>query len=174
MNLSARNLYIAAVAASALGAVACSRESSSRRQGDSATAATTPASAKPMVKSYVGYGYDPVPDGVSLVSASEIMTPDGKPTHFVLTHVLTPRGNTMWLDSLLPSDGQVRRRIVRAEQPVDVENGNRLIISTCDVHKKLDPSVVAIVRDSTDIQGKYPAVVRAWRANPAEAKFDTI
>jgi hypothetical protein len=162
MKVSAVNLLAAAIV---VAASACTGEKS--RGPDT-------AAAKPAVTSYVGYGYDPVPEGVSLVSASEIVEPDGKPTHFVLTHVITPLGNTMWLDSLLPSDGQVRRRIVRAELLVNVERGNRLIISTCDVNKKLDPAVVAMVRDSADANGKYSAIVHAWRANPREAKFDTL
>jgi hypothetical protein len=109
-----------------------------------------------------------------LVGASEIVGPDGKPTHFVLTHSLTPLGNTIWLDSVLPSDGTQHRRIVRAEVVIVVPSLTRLILSTCDVNGKLDPAVVALVRDSAGADGKYSKVFNAWRANPAQAKFDTL
>jgi hypothetical protein len=158
MRVNPRNLCIALLAVAA-----CSSDSS--RAADS---------AKAVPKSYVGYGYDPLPPGVSVQGASEIVGPDGKPTHFVLSHVLTPLGNTMWLDSVLPNDGMQRRRIVRAELVIVIPSLTRLVISTCDVSGKLDPAVVALVRDSAGTDGKYGKVFNAWRANPAQAKFDTV
>ena len=60
------------------------------------------------------------------------------------------RGEMVRLDSLLPSDGAVRRRMVRAEllvpQPSD---GSPLVLSTCDVNGALDSSVIAQARDGT-------------------------
>jgi len=158
MRVNPRNLSIAV-----LVVAACS--------GDANRAAD---SAKPVSKSYVGYGYDPLPPGVTLVGGSAIVGADGKPTHFSLDHVLTPLGNTMWLDSLLPSDGTQRRRIVRAELVIPVPSLTRLIVSTCDVDGKLDPSVVALVRDSAGTDGKYSRVFNAWRGNPVRAQFDTV
>jgi hypothetical protein len=158
MRVNPRNLCIVLLAVAA-----CSGDS--RRAADS---------AKAVPKTYVGYGYDPLPAGVTVQGASEIVGPDGKPTHFVLTHVLTPSGNTIWLDSVLPNDGMQRRRIVRAEVVIVVPSLTRLIISTCDVNGKLDPAVVALVRDSAKADGKYTKIYNAWRANPARAQFDTV
>ncbi len=124
---------------------------------------------------YVGYRYDPLPAGATYEGGSVIMGSDGTPSSFVLSHVMTPLGDMVWLDSILSDDRSARHaRIVRAVLPVDrVQAGQRLFIGTCDVNGKLDGAVVAIGADRAT-NGKFSQIAMAWRGNGGSASFDTL
>jgi hypothetical protein len=147
-------------------AAACSRDKSSE-----ARAANPPRTPEPT--SYVGMHFDPMPAGVMDESGAVIIGKDGKPTPYVLTHVETPQGLAMWLVEVLPGDGVIRRRVVRAEMPdPKIAPGEHFVSGTCDVNGKLDGAVFAVVRNEPGRQ--YTVIHRAWRAYPETARFDSI
>ena len=145
MRESARNL----LAVLCIVAAACSRENAARDTASGGTSGTQARHRRP--ESYVGIDYDPLPPGVMLRKRHRSLGKDGLPSRFVLSHVSTPRGLMVWLDSLTPADAGAgaRRRIVRAvmDDPKHAP-GERLMIGTCDVKGKLDGAIVAVVQDA--------------------------
>jgi hypothetical protein len=141
-------------------AAACSQEKRSE---------TPPASS-----SFVGIRHDPLPTGVAYESGSVILGSDGKPSRYVLSHVKTPNGSMLWLDEMLADEGATRRRIVRAamDDPT-LAAGERFVIGTCGVRGgRFDGDIAAIVKSTPG--NRQTTVVRAWRANPAGTRFDSI
>jgi hypothetical protein len=141
----------------------------------SAGAAAGPSSALE-APAFVGLRYEPLPKGISYEGGAVLMGPDGKPSHFALTHVLTPRGNYMWLDSIQPNDGQnqILSRVVRAELHLHPAVGNEtLLIGSCEVKGKLDPAVVAFAERAFNAR-RLTKIHEAWRADVAAGRFDSI
>jgi hypothetical protein len=162
-------------------AVACSRET--RRAVDTAKAdlgpnvdapAATPAGATKA--SYVGLQYDSLPGDVTYKDGSVI--PPNARTHnaeYDLAHVVTPRGEMVWLDTLgAPVGKGLRAKIVRAELTVPpLANDERLFLASCDANGRLDPTVVALVVNEPNAT-RFTKIRQAWRVNIRAARFDLI
>ena len=172
--MSARNVLVTMLVV----ATACSREQRGPKLDTSSTSASDAAPPSPppdarSKSSYVGSRYDPLPAGVSYESGTVILGNDGKPSRYVLSHVRTPSGSMLWLDEMLPDEGTTRRRIVRAAiHDPPVAPGERLVIGTCGVDGRFNGDVIAVVKSESG--SRQMTVSRAWRANSAAARFDSI
>ena len=132
-------------------------------------------------KNYVGIRYDSLPAKFTFVSGSLIpIAPGSNSVGFDLDLVRTPRGQMVWLDSIVAVSQRGRpTRIVRAELKVPpLAPDERLVLSTCSVDGRLDPRVVAIVVTSrsaaVDSTTQLTAIRQAWRASPVSGQFDVI
>ncbi len=156
---------------------ACSRDAtreSARTDTAVVPAETHAATVAGQPDPYVGIHYDPLPPGTTYEGGAILTGPDGRPISFALTHVLTPRGNYFWLDSLLPDDGAHRSRIVRAALRVpSLARDEQMFVGSCDVNGKLDPAVVAIAVTERAVT-RYAKIRQAWRAYPRSATFEVI
>jgi hypothetical protein len=166
------------------GMVACSRDAvkGTTTTADTAipttgggAATTAAAPGKPAPVPFLGYRYDPLPAGANYEGGSVMLGADGKPSSFGLSHVLAPGvGNMVWLDSILPDEGKMHSRIVRAVLTIPpVAQGQRFMFGTCDVDGKFDGSVVAIVADERK-GDRFPHALKAWRGTPKTSSFDVI
>jgi hypothetical protein len=202
MKLGTRNLLSAlrlgaagAIVAGVVAVSACANEQPKKLPSPDTAAAATSASTKARAASdsaknaalggmaspleapvYVGTRYDPLPPGISYEGGAVLMGANGKPSAFALTHVLTPRGNYMWLDSILPGDGQsqLRKRIVRGEMRLRPAATNEvLLIGSCEVHGNLDASVVGFAEREFN-KKRLAKIHEAWRANPATGRFEVL
>jgi hypothetical protein len=161
----------------------CSSDDAGTRARDSASAAgvvVSPAEFSAATK-YVGIRYDSLPAKFTFVSGSLIpLTPGANSVSFDLDLVRTPRGQMVWLDSIVAVSPRGRpTRIVRAELKVPpLAADERLVMSTCSVDGRLDPRVVAIVVTSqsaaVDSTAHLTAIRQAWRANAALGQFEVI
>jgi hypothetical protein len=166
MRVGTKNL----LAAAAIVVAACSGETPKRV----ATTDTAIAKPAPANVSFVGLHYDPLPPGASYEGGSVLLGKNGKPSAFALSHVLAPAGNYVWLDSVLPNDGAMRSRIVRAELQIPrVAGDERLFIGSCDVGGKLDGGVLAVAVFERNVT-QYKQIRRAWRADPGSGAFVVI
>ena len=164
-------------------AVACSRGEKNGAVVDTTKAdmgtnvdapAATPAGS--VKASYVGLQYDSLPSDVTYKDGSVI--PPSARTHnaeFDLAHVMTPRGEMVWLDTLgAPVGKGLRAKIVRAELTIPpLANDERLFLASCDANGKLDPSIVALVVNEPNVT-KFAKIRQAWRVNIPAARFDLI
>lgn len=170
------------VAAVVVAAAACSGEggrSGAGASGDSgANAAGNVMSdaAFASASSYVGIRYDSLPPAFTLVSGALLPKSAGAMSGaFDLDRIRTPRGDMVWLDSVIRVPGRPRpSRIVRAELMVPpLAADERLVMSSCQISESIDPRVVAIIvvtQDSTHTT----SVRQAWRANLKSGEFDVI
>jgi hypothetical protein len=161
---------------------ACSAGEASKSDSGASAAGTvvTPAEFS-SAKNYVGIRYDSLPAKFTFVSGSLIpVTPGSNTVGFDLDLVRTPRGQMVWLDSIVAVSQRGRpTRIVRAELRVPpLARDERLVMSSCSADGKLDPRVVAIVVTSqsatVDSTRQLTAIRQAWRANGASGQFDVI
>jgi hypothetical protein len=173
LNLGIRNSLIGATLLAMVAGCSEQKRRANDAKNATADAASTMAQAR-KDSTYVGARYDPLPPGVSYEGGAVILGKNGKPSSFVLSHVVTPRGRYIWLDSIIPDGtrgGVLRSRVVRAELYLPaVGFGERLFIGSCDIKGKSDPSVVA-VGENRQIDGKYTKIYRAWRGDTASGKF---
>lgn len=137
--------------------------------------ATTPVAAAPKD---VGLGtqYDSLPAGYTYRDGSVI--PASSATHgadYDLSHVTTPKGDVVWLDTLgAPGAKGQRSKTVRAQLAIPpLAKDERLFMASCDANGKLDPLVVAIVVNENGAT-KFTKIRQAWRANISAARFDLI
>ena len=158
---------------------ACAGEGSGRAGRDSTESAAgvvvSPA-AFTSAKKYVGIRYDSLPRTFAFVSGALISNgPGTSTTSFDMDLVRTPRGDMVWLDSIIAvSDRGRPSRIVRAELKVPpLAPDERLVMSSCDVDGRLDPRVVAIVVVGP-AETQATSIRQAWRADAASGKFDVI
>jgi hypothetical protein len=194
MNLGILNLRVAlkrsavaaitaAIAGGAIVAGACSKDQPKKlatpdtavRAAGMPAPAFTPASPLD-APAYVGTRYDPMPAGISYEGGAVLMGKNGKPSSFAMTHVLTPRGAYMWLDSVLPTDGQnqIHARIVRGELKLRPARPNEtLLIGSCEVKGKLDASVFAFAERQFRSK-RLSKIHDAWRADPTTGRFDVV
>jgi hypothetical protein len=162
----------------AVALAACSSGDTGKRSHDSASAAgimVSPAEFTSAAK-YVGIRYDSLPPRFKLESGALLpKSPGASAAAFDLDRVRTPRGEMIWLDSLVAVPGRARPgRIVRAELKVPpLAADERVIVSSCDVDGRLDPHVVAVVVVEAN-QSKFTSIRQAWRANAATGQFDVI
>jgi hypothetical protein len=179
-----RMLSIAAVAAVVL-ATACDRDAGSSRASSGGTGAAAGRSgatsgsagrAKRQPASYLGLQYDSLPSSFTYKGGSAIpRAPRGPAVDYDFAHVMTPRGEMIWLDTIAsaPAHGPPTR-MVRAELTIPpLANDERVFMASCDVGGKLDPLVVAIVVNESNAT-RFTKVRQAWRANIRGARFDVI
>jgi len=161
---------------------ACSAGDASKSDSTASAAGTvvTPAEFS-SAKNYLGIRYDSLPAKFTFVSGSLIpVAPGSNTVGFDLDLVRTPRGQMVWLDSIVAVSQRGRpTRIVRAELRVPpLARDERLVMSSCSTDGKLDPRVVAIVVTSqsatVDSTTHLTAIRQAWRANGASGQFDVI
>jgi hypothetical protein len=163
-----------------LALAACNREASSRDESASADTAAAAsargASSKKPPTNYVGLQYDSLPSSFAYKGGSLIpRAPNGPPGDYDFTHVMTPRGEMIWLDTIAaaPAHGPAPH-MVRAELTIPpLAHDERVVMASCDVNGKLDPLVVAIVVNQPDT-ARFTQVRQAWRVNIHGARFDVI
>jgi hypothetical protein len=154
--------------------VACSRDVG-HREGVADTAAPTPItrlSDPPALAKgpYVGTRHNPLPPGVNYVEGATLHI-DG--AGYVLSHVQTPDGDMVWLDSIV-TGARPPASIVRATVRVpNLARDERLLIASCDVNGQLDSRVVAIVVNEANAT-KFTKVRQAWRVDAQRGRFDVI
>lgn len=170
MKMSAKNLLVVA-----LGIVACSRDAARKEAAsDVAAAGATPASqSAPAVASgrYIGLRHGSLPDGVASLGGALVRIDRAE---YAFTHVRTPAGDMVWLDSIASGDSQTPVKIVRAELRVPpLARDERLLMASCDAGGQLDGRVVAIVVNETGVT-KFTKVRQAWRADARGGRFDVI
>jgi hypothetical protein len=167
----------------AIAIAACSGETGKRSGDSGASAAGIVMSAAEFSSAtkYVGIRYDSLPPKFTFVSGSLIpIAPGANSVGFDLDLVRTPRGQMVWLDSIVAVSQRGRpTRIVRAELKVPpLAADERLVMSSCSVDGKLDPRVVAIVVTNqsavADSSTRLTSIRQAWRANATSALFDVI
>jgi len=157
---------------------ACSDAGSGGRHDTTSSAAgivVTPAEFI-SARRYVGIRYDSLPTTFTFVSGSLIAPGGGSSAAaFDLDHVRTPRGEMVWLDSIVAVSPRGRpTRVVRAELKVPpLAADERLVMATCEVDGRLDPHVVAIVV-SAPAETHYAPIRQAWRANALSRQFEVI
>ena len=146
---------------------ACSRESSrGEKPNDSAIAASSrrAASKRSDIADSVVRG-ESLPPGVTLEAGATIPNTD-----YVVRRVATSRGDAIWLDSM----GRNRTRTRRAELALPpLAADERVMLASCDVNGRLDPFVIAVVVNETNVS-RFTKVRQAWRANLAERKFEMV
>lgn len=156
---------------------ACKRDTPRQTTPTDSAIATSPPRTQPGQKSaYVGLQYDSLPADVALHAGAVI--PRGTPgvnADYDLSHVTTPIGDEVWLDTLGAALGKgLRARIVRAELKVPpLAADERLFMASCDVNGTLDPRVVAIVVNQQGTS-RFTRIRQAWRVNISQARFDVI
>jgi len=163
--------------ASALVAACSSGEAgkSARDSGASAGIVMSPEGFS-SAKKYVEIRYDSLPPKFTFVSGALIANgPGSNSVGFDLDLVRTPRGEMVWLDSIVAVSQRGRpSRIVRAELKVPpLAPDERLVMSSCEVDGHLDPRVVAIAVVQVDVT-QYTMIRQAWRANATSGQFDVI
>jgi hypothetical protein len=110
-----------------------------------------------------------LPRGVTLEGGATIPNTD-----CVFRRVSTPRGDSLWLDSMNTNSRGTATRIRRAELAVPpLAADERMMLASCDVNGRLDPFVVAIVVNETNAT-RFAKVRQAWRANPRTRAFDIV
>lgn len=130
----------------------------------SAATNTTPNAAS---NAYVGDQYDSLPRGVSYKGGSVAGNYD-------FARVGTPRGDMIWLDSIVgPSEKPPRKMVKAALSLPRLAADERLVLASCDVSGTLDPLVVAIVVNEPNVT-RYTKVRQAWRADVHASRFDVI
>lgn len=167
----------------AIALAACSGEMGKRSSDSGTSAAGTVVSAAEFSSAakYVGIRYDSLPPKFTFISGALVpIAPGANSVSFDLDLVRTPRGQMVWLDSIVAVSQRGRpTRIVRAELRVPpLAADERLVMSSCSVDSKLDPRVVAIVvasqRAAADTTARSTTIRQAWRANPTAGQFEVI
>lgn len=169
---------LVAITAAAFLAVgsACTRDVPRPAPAQDSTAAASgsePASpsaagATPGSSSYVGLSYDTPPAGVKSVGGA-ILSGPGVRGNYAFTHVETPRGEMIWLDTIGSS-----KRVVLAELTLPpLARDERLIVGSCDVAGRLEPRAIAIVVNQPGAS-KFTEIRQAWRVDLRAARFDII
>jgi len=124
---------------------------------------------------YVGLKYESLPS--NLVYEGGAVLPRGTGGlngDYDFSHVRTPRGDMIWLDTLAAQGGGTPARIVRAELTIPpLANDERLFMASCDVGGKFDSRVVAIVVSEPNVT-QFTKIRQAWRVNVRAARFDVI
>lgn len=122
---------------------------------------------------YIGTSVPPLPDG--LASAGMETFPPDPTGAYALALVFGPDRQMLWLTEAAQDEGREAARRVIAVLEIPREDENVALIYTpgaCRLDGEPDPEVVALARlaftPTTD------EVVRAWRADRAARRFDTL
>jgi hypothetical protein len=175
MRVRAKNLLLAAIAASACSRDASRAPGSSRRGTDTMapSRAGAPQSVLRPRGAYVGNQYATLPRGVTYVSGATLPVTRGGP-EYELAYLKTPRGEMIWFDSLSHTTRPTPVRAVRAELRVPpLGRDERLFLASCDIGGKLDTHVVAIVVNEPNVT-TFSKVRQAWRVNVERGQFELI
>jgi hypothetical protein len=150
-----------------LAGAACSRDAT-ERQAQATDSAVGRSAPQPVRTDYISPRYTVPPAGVTIHAAAALPG-----SSYALTHVTTPNGDMIWLDSL--SQGQSNPvRTVRAALPLAaLAKDERLFLSSCDVNGKLDPAIVAIAVNEPNVS-KFTKIREAWRIDTRTATFELI
>ena len=122
-----------------------------------------------------GIGLPGLPGGFVDLGGSLIGPVDG--VDYGFEHVCKGRSHELWLQRVQKRDQQgnpIWSTVARLAVP-RVKVDELLVFgrwSTCERESSTDPAIVAIVKDTNGPH--FTAVVRAWRANGPEARFDAI
>jgi len=159
----------------ALSVVACSSDATRKEAAsDVAAAGAAPASQSPPGVAggrYIGVRHGPLPAGVASLGGALVRI-DG--ADYAFTHVRTPAGDMVWLDSIASGGAQTPAKIVRAELRVPpLARDERLLMASCDAGGRLDGRVVAIVVSEANVT-KFTKVRQAWRTDARNGRFDVI
>jgi hypothetical protein len=169
MRVNAHNVLAIGLACAALSTTACSRDQAVKRGSiatDSAVGAPMP---KTGLSDYLGVRYETPPAGVKIREASALPN-----SSYALSHVSTPKGDMIWLDSIATVPGGPRTRVIRAAVAVPkLAKDERLFIASCDVNGRLDPTIVAIAVNDTGTT-KFTRIRQAWRVDTRSAAFELI
>ena len=178
VRIKATIVAVSFVAAAFL-ATACDREAESSRAAAAAQDSVVAAARTGRKKSstgYVGLQYDSLPISFTYKGGSVIpRTPSSPAADYDFSHVVTPRGEMIWFDTIAtsPTHGPPPH-MVRAELTIPpLANDERLFMASCDVNGKLDPLVVAIVVNEPNVT-RFTKVRQAWRVSVRGARFDVI
>jgi hypothetical protein len=148
----------------------------SRDVGANAAGSVITPAAFTTATSYLGIRYDSLPAAFTFESGALLPKSAGATNaSFDLDRIRTPRGEMVWLDSIVPVPGSARpARIVRAELKVPpLAADERLMLGSCDVNGRIDPRVVAIVVVQSDSM-HFTSIRQAWRADAASGQFEVI
>lgn len=163
------NLPLAGIATIILLSACSSESSRSTRSGDSSSDASRNSNASRPTPAGTPERGESLPPGVKLQGGATIPKTD-----YVFRRVTTPRGDALWLDSIVRRGGRTAARIRRAELALPpLAADERLMLASCDVNGRLDPFVVAIVVSEANVT-RYTKVRQAWRASPSARRFDII
>ncbi|MEP6492461.1 MAG: hypothetical protein ABJF01_07280 [bacterium] len=133
-------------------------------------AGASPSAAGTGAGGYVGLRHDPLPTGVQ-PEGGALLT--GALANYAFTHVHTPHGDMIWLDSLAGGGGS-RGKTVRATLTIPLlARDERLFMASCDANSHLDSRVVAIVVTEPGTT-KFTKIRQAWRVNERSGRFDLI
>jgi len=183
MDVGAGRVSNLLFAAMAFSLSMCGQDAKPARRGDSTsdsvggsnvTSSTRDASSIPGSGKYVVTVHGPLPTGVTLVGGSVIADKFGHPSVFSFSHVRTPSGEMIWLDSVETRAGGSTRQVVLAELPIPpLANDERLFMGSCDVRGRLDGSIVAIIVNEPNVS-RFTKVREAWRADSRVRRFDLV
>jgi hypothetical protein len=167
--MSDRRMLAASVVAFVVLA-ACSGESSrSERATDTAISASPSARGGTSSSRNGAVRGESLPRGMKLEGGATIPHTD-----YVFRRVSTPRGDSLWLDSMSTNTRGAVTRIRRAQIAVPpLAADERMMLASCDVNGRLDPFVVAIVVSEANAT-RFAKVRQAWRANPKTRAFDIV
>ena len=167
---------IVAVLAGCSGEASRSARDTSRDAGGNAAGSVITSAAFTTATSYLGIRYDSLPGAFTFESGALLpKAPGATGAAFDLDRIRTPRGEMVWLDSLVAVPGRARPgRIVRAELKIPpLASDERLMLGSCDVSAKPDPRVVAIVVVQSD-STRFTSIRQAWRADAGSGQFEVI
>jgi hypothetical protein len=153
-----------------------SRHAAASDSGAKAAGAVVTGVAFISAASYVGIRYDSLPAPFAFEAGALMPKAPGAVTAaFDLDRVRTPRGEMVWLDSIVVVPGRGRPdRIVRAELKVPpLAADERLVLASCDAGGRLDPHIVAIVVVEPGAT-RSTQIRQAWRADAASGVFEVI
>ena len=171
--MGTKNLLVATVAA--LIVAGCSKDAIRQKEAPEAptTESAARASTVPELSRgrYAGVRHDPLPAGVAYEGGALVRI---DAADYAFSRVRTPRGEMVWLDSVVPGRSQSPVKIVRAELAVPpLAHDERLVMASCDVNGRLDGRVVAIVVNEPNVT-KLTKVRQAWRVDARRGRFDVI
>lgn len=171
------NLLLATMA---LSLSMCGRDAQPERMksdssgGPSVTSSTPRGAPVPRSGKYIGTVHGALPTGVTLVGGSVIADRFGHPSVFSFSHVNTPDGDMIWLDSVEANGGADARQVVLAELTIPpLANDERLFMASCDVRGALNGSIVAIAVNEPNVS-RFTKVRQAWRADSRVRRFDLV
>jgi hypothetical protein len=167
----------------AIALTACGPDSSKRVKSDGTPSDSAHRAAVPTMSHdsayhgatfYVGLHYTSLPSRLTNEGGAVLpRTSNGPKGDFAFSHVKTPRGDMIWLDSL-DNKSKGKTRIVRAELVIPpLANDERLFMASCDASGKFDPRIVAIVVNDAKAT-KFTQIRQAWRANTVSNQFDVV
>jgi hypothetical protein len=170
INARSRKFFVVA-----LLVLACSRESARREPVTDPRAGDTAAhpSTQPALASgpYIGTRHNPLPAGVSFKGGTTFRLGSAE---YALSHVATPEGEMIWLDSIVSTSNHEPTMLVRASLRVPpLARDEQLLMGSCDANGHLDERVVAIAVKNPEDR-RTTTIRQAWRADARRERFDVI